>query len=443
MALMRPQGIPRLNRASPLARGLVAWWPFIGELNVLRDFSENGHDMVDGSTAISLNTLPNFGKAGEFPTDVNAAFTITSKLGFTDYPITFGGWGRPTLNDRRAVLLSFCDSAQAASDQNYVAQDRSGPGGWRLRFNSVDLGANFVFDLVVPTLFIGVAASATDRRMYINGVQVGNATASVSWPVDSNTWAVGVPVTSSPSDPWDGPIVECFVWKRGLTDAQVWALYDPKTRWDLYQQPAFPRIAYSFSQFVAAVVVETEFDFMFHGLITLDIESSFLSDANTLNSGVINPTIIGSLLEDTDTFNQGEAIFAGQLQGSLLEDVDTFFDSRIVLPMFGSILEDADTLFHGDFDLQIFGSLLEDADTFFQANVHPAEILGSLFQDSDSIFGGEIGGITDIYKILIVSNIVGGDIVDLVDEVVLTDAKGAITGSVEGEFKVATQDDTV
>jgi hypothetical protein len=37
---------------------------------------------------------------------------------------------------------------------------------------------------------------------------------------------------------WDGWIGPLLCWDRILTDAEKWSLYDPATRWDLWQQPS-------------------------------------------------------------------------------------------------------------------------------------------------------------------------------------------------------------
>ncbi len=181
---------------------------------------------------------------------------------------------------------------------------------------------------------------------------------------------------------------------------------------------------------VAAEATGTEFDFMFHGLITHLIVGSLLSDSDTLNHGIITSDIVGSLLEDADTFNSGEVISAGQLQGSILVDADTLFDGAVSLPIFGSILEDADILNHGSLFIDIIGSLLEDADIFNQGVMGNSRIDGSLFEDSDSLFGGLVeDDLGPVYRIIRIASVVGGgDIVDLVDEVVLTSARGALIG---------------
>ena len=63
--------------------------------------------------------------------------------------------------------------------------------------------------------------------------------------------------------------------------------------------------------------------------------------------------------------------------------------------------------------------------------------LWNLFEDDDNIFGGGIPILSD-YKIINVNIVVGGDIVDLVDEVILASARGALIG----KHGVPTQEDT-
>jgi hypothetical protein len=46
---------------------------------------------------------------------------------------------------------------------------------------------------------------------------------------DEQNWT-GNPYT------WDGGVGPCFLWNRPLSDAEVRALYNPQTRWDIYQQ---------------------------------------------------------------------------------------------------------------------------------------------------------------------------------------------------------------
>ena len=218
----------------------------------------------------------------------------------------------------------------------------------------------------------------------------------------------------------------------------------------------------------------TDADNLFQGEIgvgAVDIEGSILTDADTLNDGRIAYAVRGPEFSDPDTFNDGEiGVGAVDIEGSILTDADTLNDGSIIPNIFGSLLTDADTLFDGLVrPFNLFGSILTDADTFFDGEVAVTagqDIEQSKLDDVDTFFNGEISLLLipslleDIdtffngtlilgpdptpYRIINVATVVGlGDVVDLVDEVILTDSKGAITGSTEGEFKVETQDDTV
>ncbi len=168
----------------------------------------------------------------------------------------------------------------------------------------------------------------------------------------------------------------------------------------------------------------TNADTLNEGLITLIVEYSFISDENVLNHGLINNGISGSLFENTNTFNSGKVTFSKQLQGFILEDTNSFFSNRLKQPMFGSALDDIDILHQGTLFIDISGSLLENTNTFSQGNVYPAEILGSLLQDSDNIFSGDISNIViPVCKILIPNEIVGGNTINLVKKVVLVSTK--------------------
>ncbi len=190
----------------------------------------------------------------------------------------------------------------------------------------------------------------------------------------------------------------------------------------------------------------TDADTLNHGQLDLRLLGSLFEDADTINSGVLATPIFGSILEDANTFNQGlvrpTAIF-----GSILTNVGTLSHGLIgPISLFGSILEEVDTIFQGLLDPQsLNGSILEDTDTFFGGELRPLSINGSLFEDSDTFFGGEASLEVELppYRIIIVDKVVGGgDLIDLIDEVVTTSAIGAFTGIVGDRFDVPTEDDT-
>ena len=371
---------------------------------------------------------------------------------------------QPNRLSRDSACISFAsDSSTLRSN----LKQNSSTNQWRAEWQGSSNNSVDVADFNNPSMLVWSIKSAERRELYVNGLLSSGDTTSEAYTTH-NRFRIGSAADSSPSSPLEGMVWEVAFWNRTLSKNEIWEMWNAETRWSHYWKPklylsvkipvqdiegSLLTDADTFNEgFVQPIgllgsnvedtdtlsqgdvdhglfgSILTDADTLNDGLITLNVESSFLSDADILNHGLIdNSDIRNSLLEDIDTFNSGEVIFVGQIQGSIFEDADTFFGAGLATPMFGSILEDADTLFHGDFDLQIFGSLLEDTDTFIQANVHPAEILGSLFQDLDNIFSGEGGNVHDtIYRILITGDVVGGDIVDLVDEVILVSEKETI-----------------
>jgi hypothetical protein len=170
-------------------------------------------------------------------------------------------------------------------------------------------------------------------------------------------------------------------------------------------------------------------DIFNNSLITHLIAGSFLSDPDDINHGELNFSIAGSLFVDPDSINQGEMSSLLDIKGSLLSDEDIFNDGNIdPQTMVGSLLFDPDTLFDGLIsNNNIGGSLFEDIDIINSGILGKADIEGSLLQDPDRFFGGDIP-IQSIYRILITGEIIGGDIVDLSDEVVFASARGVLIG---------------
>lgn len=80
-----------------------------------------------------------------------------------------------------------------------------------------------------------VFASATDRRAFIDGGGKGTDTTSRA-PTGSDRISLGRSGDSSPSSYLEGRIAEARLYNRALSDAEVLALYDPATRWEVYRR---------------------------------------------------------------------------------------------------------------------------------------------------------------------------------------------------------------
>lgn len=75
--------------------------------------------------------------------------------------------------------------------------------------------------------------SATSRAAYLNGGGKGtNATSRT--PGAATQTSLGMIQTTGVFGPISGGIADARIYNYSMTDAQVMALYDPQTRWDLY-----------------------------------------------------------------------------------------------------------------------------------------------------------------------------------------------------------------
>ena len=86
--------------------------------------------------------------------------------------------------------------------------------------------------------FIAGTFDGTTYRIYVNGVLEGAQAAAA--PVATNQAVmIGAVDTSAIGilQFWLGKILDVRVYNRVLADADVWAMYDPVSRWDLYWQP--------------------------------------------------------------------------------------------------------------------------------------------------------------------------------------------------------------
>jgi len=153
----------------------------------------------------------------------------------------------------------FTNSAAAAGQNTLVGIDNttdSNLGRWGLqsqvttsvvRARSSNGGANVEADSAVFTdayrgqwhLAVGVFTSSTSRAAYVDGAYKGTNTTSNAGSSSPNRTVIGARYDSGANGQFaEGNIAHVCIWNRALTDAEVWALYDPRTRWDLYAVPS-------------------------------------------------------------------------------------------------------------------------------------------------------------------------------------------------------------
>lgn len=236
------EAIFRLNRRSQQANGLIAWWPTLGSrgAGLLRDFAGRFNlaptagptwladdfglvTAMDGASSQYWSIT----NTGLDPYLGASSFTITcwvNRLTTADNKKIWGkvsaGFVGPALRvDTTATLFQYRDSSATARTVSTVALTS---GAWAL----------------VACIFDADAA--------LVGIQINNrarVTASVAgFTFVSTTQKFTLGQIGSNADYFTGRLADVRIYNRVLTEAEVWRMWDPATRWELYQ-PALSQVS--------------------------------------------------------------------------------------------------------------------------------------------------------------------------------------------------------
>ncbi len=239
-----------LDRASPLARELAATWPlFAGPGVGLKDHSGNGAHLVLGAGTLepSWATRPGLdARALDFDggDEVHVAAGDVAALDITGDRITLSAWIRPddtgNANGRR-IVSKRTDSGGSDVYALFTITPSGGEIWFRLRIGGAD--RNLVFATAVTT---GIwqhwagTYDGTTMRLYRNGVEV--ASQPQTGNIANSARAVHLGHREGEARHFDGAIANAAIWSRCLSAAEIRALYNPSTRWDLWRELAVPRI---------------------------------------------------------------------------------------------------------------------------------------------------------------------------------------------------------
>lgn len=229
---MRPP-IPRLNAYSPMAQNLFLWWP------VSMSFGSGvglGRAAI-GQSATLLSTGPTLG-ASTHGAVLEASGTgfvwnnaIVNGFNLMSSPYSFATWLYPS-----SASVEMWSGVLETGGANSSMCGISLLGGlWRYCWNRNN---NFINPGITPTanewaLLVGTSDTTT-HRFYLNGIERGSAAANHT----SSTFnAVRLGAGIGGASPVQGQAHDLLVWTRTLSAGEVWSLYDPATRWDLYWVP--------------------------------------------------------------------------------------------------------------------------------------------------------------------------------------------------------------
>lgn len=223
-----PSGPVCLNRGSSQAQGLVGFWPVQGQPGGI-DCSGRMLDLTATGTT-SASGPPDGGLALSF-NGSSDKLELSSPV-VTGTPLTLAAWFSVTGAgaDTRVLLTSM----DAGGTNGYFLALETDSKVYAYTFGSAFPGAASATSYTTAGEWqhaTAVFLASNDRAAYLNGTGKGtNTTASTTGAL--TTTAIGY---GSFGGAWfDSQLAHCCAWDRALSDAEVWSLYDPATRWDLY-----------------------------------------------------------------------------------------------------------------------------------------------------------------------------------------------------------------
>lgn len=244
-----PSGRFTLNTDSPQARGLVAWFPTVGQHGpaMLRDMTGNGFDLVptNGPALIGDSQLARVAKMIH---GSEQAWT-TSRLPLAVPPLALSCWYRQDSGTYQGpafgITTSF--SSGVTSGSGFYLESYGDPGFPQIiaaqRNTATRVGA-FSLPLTRGIWYhvVGVFHSTSLRKIYVNGVFVDQDIGTTSAMPSLTTLRIGATSLSEIGD----SIADARVYSGILSPGDVWQLYSRP--WDLYRPakrrqvpiPAFP-----------------------------------------------------------------------------------------------------------------------------------------------------------------------------------------------------------
>ena len=235
---------PEVNWDSPLARGLIGWWPL--HEKPWRDSSGHGHDLVDMTPPPTIEA-ERIGRSTFF--DDNGTTRGFGKVLYGASVPT------PTTSQPQSIERTITAWIKLSSSTQtdaaiagffaYSFVQRYGLGLWYDNGTVYAIGeanhsnAALSASLSDTASWHHVAARfSTDGALFIDGKKVASGSLDDGW---SYLWGIGGSMRAEGSldnsNYFDGYIADVTLHHEPLTDGEIEVFFDPVTRWSLYFPP--------------------------------------------------------------------------------------------------------------------------------------------------------------------------------------------------------------
>lgn len=255
----RPNGIPSINLSSPQAEGLILWDP--ANANSINRSNSTFVNYAHGSPHPTMTVSSTGNGTGRTNAHVGFAPTLGAVLNMGGYNNANGYsfdspyWGLNARSPGAGLTVSFWINGEqdygnvfkfALTDGRisirhngaYSIQVLYNDGSWK------NITHTLPADLDDPNNYLYHVAciwkqnntgSAGHAEIWINGILVQTSADST---LNTATNVSGTYLMADTDEGWAGNIADIRLYNRPFTNEEVWRLYDPRTRWELYEQPS-------------------------------------------------------------------------------------------------------------------------------------------------------------------------------------------------------------
>lgn len=229
-----------MNRGSLQAKGLVAWWPLAaGKSSLAIELARGNHGtLTNFGTSSTSGWVGGYGGGSCLAFDGTNDF-VTASPAVQTWPFTLAGWALTTNTGATATMISLCRTGTTNSWARIVMSGGAGAQVFNIGNNAGGQQDGTATGNLANNVWYHIAVTfdaSFNWRYYRNGVAAGNGTfSSFSWNALTAT-ALGTLRFSSDLQFWPGRLEDWRVYDRVLSAAEIYALFDPDTRWQLRYQ---------------------------------------------------------------------------------------------------------------------------------------------------------------------------------------------------------------
>ena len=235
--IAKPQHIGRLNRTSPLTRGLVGWWPFAeGGGPRIRDASGEQNTGTFTNPTLPTDWIGSIHGRGILLNGSSSYVTVPITARLQVETITVAMWLRFTaLPVNPVILFSLLETGSSATNGYGIFSDRHGMLGFQFRTSGGFQSGGYDL-LAIPMdhwvhFAVTYNGAISGDALYINGIQrpIGAITnvarSNQGGFITANTSALTFGARSGTSLFFNGAYDDVRIYNRALGAAEIYQLY--------------------------------------------------------------------------------------------------------------------------------------------------------------------------------------------------------------------------